>query len=54
MSHPFASHYIDQFPKAKMEMLARTVAFITGALATVLAIATVADPELFLGFEDHP
>jgi autophagy-related protein 9 len=51
MSHPFASHYIDQFPKAKMEMLARTVAFITGALATVLAIATVADPELFLGFE---
>ncbi|KAK4124205.1 APG9-domain-containing protein [Parathielavia appendiculata] len=54
MSHPFASHYIDQFPKAKMEMLARTVAFISGALATVLAIASVADPELFLGFEITP
>ncbi|KAK4099949.1 APG9-domain-containing protein [Parathielavia hyrcaniae] len=51
MSHPFAGHYIDQFPKVKMEMLARTVAFISGALATVLAIASVADPELFLGFE---
>jgi autophagy-related protein 9 len=54
MSHPFASHYIDQFPKAKMEMLARTVAFISGALATVLAIASVVDPELFLGFEITP
>lgn len=54
MSHPFASHYIDQFPKAKTEMLARTVAFISGALATVLAVATVVDPELFLGFEITP
>lgn len=51
MSHPFASHYMDQFPKIKTEMAARTIAFITGALATVLAIASVVDPELFLGFE---
>ncbi|KAJ4291510.1 autophagy protein atg9 [Collariella sp. IMI 366227] len=54
MSHPFASHYIDQFPKAKTETFAKTVAFISGALATVLAIATVIDPELFLGFEITP
>ncbi|KAK4156413.1 autophagy protein Apg9-domain-containing protein [Chaetomidium leptoderma] len=54
MSHPFASHYIDQFPKAKTEVFARTVAFISGALATVLAVATVIDPELFLGFEITP
>lgn len=54
MSHPFASHYIDQFPKVKTEMVARTVAFISGALATVLAIASVVDPELFLGFEITP
>lgn len=54
MSHPFASHYMDQFPKAKTEMVARTVAFIAGALATVLAVATVVDPELFLGFEITP
>ncbi|KAK4185274.1 autophagy-related protein 9 [Podospora australis] len=51
MSHPYASHYMDQFPKHKTEMAARTVAFISGALATVLAIASVVDPELFLGFE---
>ncbi|KAL2135685.1 hypothetical protein VTI74DRAFT_7366 [Chaetomium olivicolor] len=54
MSHPFASHYIDQFPKAKTETVAKTVAFISGALATVLAIASVIDPELFLGFEITP
>lgn len=54
MSHPFASHYMDQFPKVKTEMVARTVAFIAGALATVLAVASVVDPELFLGFEITP
>ncbi|KAK3346232.1 autophagy protein Apg9-domain-containing protein, partial [Lasiosphaeria hispida] len=51
MSHPFASHYIDQFPKAKTEMVARMVAFMAGSLATVLAVATIFDPDLFLGFE---
>ena len=51
MSPPFASHYIDQFPKAKTEMFARAVAFVSGSLATVLGLATVFDPELFLGFE---
>lgn len=54
MSHPFASHYIDQFPKAKTEMVFRTVAFISGALSTILAIASVIDSELFLGFEITP
>jgi autophagy-related protein 9 len=54
MSRPFASHYIDQFPKAKTTALARTVAFIAGALATVLAVASVLDPESFLGFEITP
>ncbi|KAK0610478.1 autophagy protein Apg9-domain-containing protein [Bombardia bombarda] len=51
MSHPFATHYIDQFPKVKTEMVAKTVAFVAGSLATVLAVASVFDPELFLGFE---
>ncbi|KAK3305489.1 autophagy protein Apg9-domain-containing protein [Chaetomium strumarium] len=54
MSHPFASHYIDQFPKAKTEMVFRTVAFISGSLATILALASVVDSELFLGFEITP
>ncbi len=51
MSHPFATHYIDQFPKVKTEMVARTIAFIAGSLATVLAIVSLVDPEMFLGFE---
>ncbi|EEH48847.1 autophagy protein ATG9 [Paracoccidioides brasiliensis Pb18] len=51
MSYPFASRYIDQFPKDKTAQLGRFVGFIAGALASVLALASVVDPELFLGFE---
>lgn len=51
MSYPFANRYIDQFPKDKTVQIARFVAFISGALASVLALASVIDPELFLGFE---
>lgn len=51
MSYPFAKRYLDQFPSVMTERLARTIAFVAGALATVLAIASVIDPDLFLGFE---
>lgn len=51
MSQAYATHYIDQFPKIKTEMIFRTVAFIAGALVTVLAIASLIDPEMFLNFE---
>ncbi|ERT02766.1 hypothetical protein HMPREF1624_01068 [Sporothrix schenckii ATCC 58251] len=51
MSYPFATRYLDQFPKRKTEQVAKTVAFIAGAVMTVLAIASLVDPELFLGFE---
>ncbi|KAK4194605.1 autophagy-related protein 9 [Triangularia verruculosa] len=54
MSRAYATHYMDQFPKVKTEMVARSVAFVSGALATVLALASVFDPELFLGFEITP
>ena len=54
MSYPFASRYIDQFPKDKTVQVARFVAFISGALASVLALASLVDPELFLGFEISP
>lgn len=54
MSYPFASRYVDQFPKDKTVQAARFVAFISGALASVLALASVIDPELFLGFEITP
>ena len=51
MSVPFASRYVDQFPKRMTEDIARTVAFITGALTAVLAVLTLLDSELFLAFE---
>lgn len=51
MSYPFASRYVDQFPKDKTVQLSRFVAFIAGALVSVLALASLLDPELFLGFE---
>lgn len=54
MSYPFASRYVDQFPKDKTVQISRFVAFVTGALASVLAVASVVDPELFLAFEITP
>lgn len=51
MSYPFATRYIDQFPKRLTEDVARSIAFVSGALAAVLAVCTILDSELFLGFE---
>jgi autophagy-related protein 9 len=51
MSYPFASRYIDQFPKDKTVQVSRFVAFVAGALAAVLAVASIVDPEMFLNFE---
>lgn len=51
MSYPFATRYLDQFPKVMTERLAKSIAFVAGAIVTVLAIASLLDPELFLGFE---
>lgn len=51
MSYPFATRYLDQFPKRVTEEVARSIAFMTGAITAVLAVLTVLDSELFLGFE---
>ncbi|KAI9368740.1 autophagy protein Apg9-domain-containing protein [Aspergillus egyptiacus] len=51
MSYPFAARYVDQFPRDKTVQLAGFVAFIFGALTAVLAVASLVDPESFLGFE---
>lgn len=51
MSFPFATRYVDQFPKRMTEEIARSIAFISGAITAVLAVCTVLDSELFLGFE---
>ena len=54
MSYPFAARYINQFPKHKSALLARFIAFISGALAAVLALTSIIDAESFLGFELTP
>ena len=51
MSIPFATRYMDQFPKRMTEEIARSIAFMSGALTAVLAVLTILDSELFLGFE---
>ena len=54
MSYPFAARYIDQFPKDKTIQLSGFVALVAGALASVLAVASLIDPESFLSFEITP
>ena len=51
MSFTFATRYIDQFPKRMTEEIARTMSFMAGAITAVLAVCTILDSELFLGFE---
>lgn len=51
MAHPLAETYLDQFPKAKTAMVARFVAFIAGAFASVLVLFSLLDPDAFLHFE---
>lgn len=50
-AYPFAVEYLKQFPKDKTDQICRFVAFVSGAFAGVLALATLFDSELFLGFE---
>jgi autophagy-related protein 9 len=54
MSYPFATRYLNQFPKDKVVQAARFVSFVSGALASVLALASILDPELFLNFQITP
>jgi autophagy-related protein 9 len=54
MSYPFATRYINQFPKDKVVQTARFVSFVTGALASVLALASIIDPDMFLNFQITP
>ncbi|KAF9426203.1 autophagy protein atg9 [Entomortierella beljakovae] len=50
-SYPVAMKYINQFPKEKTILVCRFVAFISGSFAAVLALMTLFDQELLLGFE---
>ena len=54
MSYPFATRYVDQFPKDKTIQVAKFVAFISGAIVSVLAVASLVDPESFIAFEITP
>ncbi|KAK9457674.1 autophagy protein Apg9-domain-containing protein [Dipodascopsis uninucleata] len=54
LSYYPASQYVDQFPKEITTQIFRFVAFVAGSFAAVLGIASVIDPDLFLGFEISP
>lgn len=51
LSHACADRYVSQFPNDKTVQFARFVSFVAGSFAAVLALASVIDPDLFLGFE---
>ncbi|KAJ2960340.1 hypothetical protein NQZ79_g4339 [Umbelopsis isabellina] len=53
-SHSVANKYLDQFPKEKTAIIARFVAFVSGAFAAILVIITLFDSEVLLNFEITP
>ncbi|KAF2487308.1 autophagy protein Apg9-domain-containing protein [Neohortaea acidophila] len=53
-AYPFANDYLKQFPKDKTDQACRFVALVSGAIAAVLTLLSLWDPELFLGFEVTP
>ncbi|KXS20089.1 APG9-domain-containing protein [Gonapodya prolifera JEL478] len=50
-SHPLALAYLGDFPNWHNVIIARFVAFISGAVAAVLTIASIIDEDLLLRFE---
>jgi autophagy-related protein 9 len=51
MAYPYSDQYLNQFPNDRLGQVAQFVVFITGGLGAVLALVSLLDPELFLGFE---
>ncbi|WVO15865.1 hypothetical protein L204_103527 [Cryptococcus depauperatus] len=53
-SYQTAKQYVDQFPKERMALVMKFVAFVAGSFAAVLLVASLIDPDLFLHFEITP
>lgn len=51
LSTEIANKYIDQFPKEKMNLIFKFVAFVSGSFVAILALLALFDPENFLNFE---
>lgn len=54
MSYSFADDYLNQFPRDKTHQFLQFVSLVSGTLAGLLGLATILDPDLFLGFEITP
>lgn len=54
VAYSYADKYLDQFPKKKTHQFLQFVSLVSGTLAGLLGLATLLDPELFLGFEITP
>ncbi|TPX57735.1 hypothetical protein PhCBS80983_g03625 [Powellomyces hirtus] len=53
-SYRLANKYMNQFPNAKVTIIARFVSFITGSFLSVLIVATLLSADLMHGFEITP
>lgn len=51
LSVPYASKYVDQFPKEKTVVVLKFISFISGSFAAVLGILAIVDPDMFFNFE---
>lgn len=54
MSYSTADEYLSQFPRDKTIQFLKFVSLVSGTMAGLLGLATLLDPELFLGFEITP
>ena len=51
LSRKLSNKYVEQFPREKVNIIMKFIAFITGSFAAVLALLTIFDSENFLNFE---
>ncbi|ODV97630.1 hypothetical protein PACTADRAFT_24517, partial [Pachysolen tannophilus NRRL Y-2460] len=51
LSNEAATKYINQFPKKKIDLVLKFLAFLAESLLSILVVLTILDPENFLNFE---
>ncbi|KAG0671072.1 autophagy protein atg9 [Maudiozyma exigua] len=51
LSRELSNKYVEQFPREKVNIIMKFIAFISGSFAAILALLTIFDSENFLNFE---
>ena len=52
--HPFASKYLSFYSQPQLEVIARFISYISGAIALSLTVLTLLDDDILLNFEISP